>query len=89
MEKHLISLTELGRSTGSVVEQISADGRPRLITRRGEPIAVLLDLGTFERIENDLELLRRLALGEVESASGRGHPMAEVLADCDLLLEEN
>jgi prevent-host-death family protein len=84
-----ITVTELGRSPSSAVRAVAADGRPCVITRRGQPLAVLLDLGTVARIEHDLELLRRLALGEVESAGGRGHPMAEVLAECDLLLEEN
>jgi len=89
MEKQFISLTDLGRSPAAAVEAAATDGRPLLVTRRGEPVAILLDLDTFRRIENDLELLRRLALGEVESAGGRGHPMADVLAECDLLLEDN
>jgi prevent-host-death family protein len=89
MRTRPISVTDLARSPASAIQGAVADGHPRLVTRRGRPVAVLLDLATFRRLGNDLELLRRLALGEVESAAGRGHAMAEVLADCDLLLEEN
>ena len=87
--KQLISLTELGRSPASAVNAVAQDGNPLLVTRRGEPVAVLLDIDSFRRMTNDLDFLRLLALGEVESAGGHGHTMAEVVAECDLLLEEN
>jgi prevent-host-death family protein len=89
MDKLSITFSELRRNPMSVVARITDDGRPGLVTRRGEPLAVLLDIDTFRSMTQEHELLRRLALGELESAVGRGAPMADVLDECDLLFEEN
>jgi prevent-host-death family protein len=89
MDKPSITISALRRDPSSTVERIAEDGRPCLVTHRGEPFAVMLDIDTFRSMAQDLELLRRLALGELESTVGQGTPMAEVLAECDLLLEEN
>jgi prevent-host-death family protein len=89
MDKLSITISALRRDPLSVVERIAEDEHPCLVTHRGEPFAILLDIDGFRRMAQELELLRRLALGELESAVGQGTPMAEVLAECDLLLEEN
>jgi len=89
MKTASVSITELRRDPMMVVASMSTAGHPHLLTRNGEPVAALIDLDTLRRLDHELELLRRLALGEVESAAGVGHTLAEVLADCDLLLEGN
>ena len=89
MDTKAVPLTALRRDPSAVVRSVARDGRPRIVTRRGEPVAALLDLSTLRRLGDELEVLRALALGEVESAGGRGYPLEDVLSECDLLLEEN
>lgn len=84
-----VGLHGLGDSTGEVVRRVQATGRPAVVTDNGVPVAVVLDPRAYRRLSRDRELLRRLALGELESAGGDGEPLEDVLADCDLLLEEN
>ncbi len=62
---------------------------PLVVTVGGEKKAVLLSTESFERMLGEREVLRRLALGDLEFAGSEGHPMHEVLEDCDLLLEES
>ncbi len=83
-----ITLKSLRQDPFAAVEAVAADGQPRLLTRRGEPAAMLLASDTYRRREHELQLLRRRALGELESAGGKGHRLTEVLGECDKLLEE-
>ena len=60
-----------------------------ILTREGRPVAVVMAADAAKRLSEERELLRRLALGELESAAGEGDELSLVLEDCRLLLEEN
>ena len=62
---------------------------PVVVTRRGRPVAVLMGVEAHERLENDRQLLRMLAIGELESVAGTGVSLDEVLDEADDLLTEN
>lgn len=64
-------------------------GEPVILARGGAPVAALIDVAILRSLTDERELLRRLALGELESAAGEGEELASVLEDCRLLLEEN
>ena len=64
-------------------------GRPVVLTRDGRPVAAIVDIAFLSKLSSERELLRRLALGELESAAGEGHDLEEVLEECRMLLEEN
>jgi len=75
-----------------VVEELAAraeDGEPVILTRAGEPVAAVIAIETLRSLTDERELLRRLALGELESAAGEGEELGAVLEDCRLLLEKN
>lgn len=57
--------------------------RPRtlVITQKGEAKAVLQDVASYERTQESLALLRRLAEGQQELKSGAHRPSDKVLAD--------
>jgi len=77
---------------GLVVEEMARraeDGRTVILTRGGKPVAAVIAIDTLRNLTDERELLRRLALGELESAAGEGGQLEDVLADCRLLLEEN
>ena len=60
-----------------------------ILTRGGEPVAAVIAIDALRTLTDERELLRRLALGELESAAGEGEQLEAVLEDCRLLLEEN
>ncbi len=60
-----------------------------VLTRDGRPVAVVMGMTALKELTDERELLRRLALGELESAGGEGDDLAAVIEDCRLLLEEN
>jgi len=60
-----------------------------VLTREGRPVAVVMGMTALKELTDERELLRRLALGELESAGREGDDLEAVLEDCRLLLEGN
>jgi len=67
----------------------SSEGETVILSRNGQGVAVIMNITALRRLTEERELLRRLALGELESAAGEGDDLESVLEDCRLLLEEN
>lgn len=81
-----VSVAELGENPGRVVRRVRGSKQPLMVTERGRAQAVLLGVEAFERNERERQILRELARGEREIASGRGSSLEKVLADADKIL---
>jgi prevent-host-death family protein len=82
-------MTALLRSPATVMQRLADSDEPMVLTRRGRPVAVLLSVEAYARAARDQQVLRMLALGEMEAAAGVGEDLDRVLADAEALLEEN
>ena len=66
------TLTTLRRQTTKILKQIENDRLPVLITLQGVPSAYLIDVQTFETLQNRMTLLEGIARGEKAIEEGRG-----------------
>jgi len=82
-------LVEIERLTDKELATWAEDGDPVILTRDGRPVAAVIGIEALRVLTDERELLRRLALGELESAAGEGDELDAVLEDCRLLMEEN
>jgi prevent-host-death family protein len=57
-------VTTLKRKATDVISQLTADQEPVLITQHGLPAAYLIDVKTYEGMQNRLTLLEGIARGE-------------------------
>jgi prevent-host-death family protein len=57
-------VTTLKRKATDVISQLNADQVPVLITQHGLPAAYLIDVQTYEVMQNRLTLLEGIARGE-------------------------
>ncbi len=69
------------RMLPGIVKRASASGDPVFITQHGRASAVLVSAGTYERTQRELEMLRILAQGEADIATGVGHDLDAVMAE--------
>ena len=69
--RNTVDVETLHADMSAIVES-AASGRPVVVTRDGRPIAVVLDIRRLDALRRERELLRRLALGELEAAAGEG-----------------
>ena len=85
---HIIPITDLRQDAASVLRRVRDSNEPVFITQRGRATAVMLSAEAYERSEHERELLRLLARGEKEIATGSGHGLDDVLDEADALLAE-
>jgi prevent-host-death family protein len=64
-------VTTLKRNATKILTQLAKDQSPVLITQHGIPTAYLVDLVTFEALQNRMRLLEGIARGERAIQEGR------------------
>jgi prevent-host-death family protein len=77
---HVKPISYLKANAAEVLAQLTEQRQPMLITQNGEAKAVLQDVASFEETQELLALLKILALGNQEVASGKLKPAADVIA---------
>lgn len=82
----IVPITDLRHDSSAVLKRVRASREPLIITQRGRAAAVMLSVEEYERAENERQILRLLARGEKEIASGEGHDLKALLAEADKLL---
>jgi len=64
-------VTNLKRNATKILSELLEDRSPILITQHGIPTAYLVDVVTFEALQNRLRLLEGIARGERAIQDGR------------------
>lgn len=85
----IVPVTDLRQDAAFVLNEIQKADEPWIITQRGRATAVLLSVEAYKRSQREHELLRLLAVGEKEIASGKGYALDSVLQDADRLLSDS
>ena len=73
-------ISYLKANAAEVLLHLSDQRQPLVITQNGEAKAVLQDVASFEETQETLALLKVLALGSQDIATGRLKPVNEVVA---------
>ena len=84
----VVPVTDLRQDATAILKRVKASSKPTLITQRGRVAAVMLSIEAYEHSQNELEILRLLAKGEKEIASGKGYDLDEVLREADAILSQ-
>lgn len=72
-------ISYLKANAAGVLEELSEQRRPLIITQNGEAKAVLQDVASYEETQEAMALLKILALGNKQIAQGKVRPVAEVV----------
>ena len=73
-------ISYLKANAAEVLKQLAEQRVPLVITQNGVAKAVLQDVASFEETQETLALLKILALGNQDAASGKVKPAADVVA---------
>lgn len=71
-------ISYLKANAAEVLQDLSDQRQPMVITQNGEAKAVLQDVASYEETQETLALLKILALGNQQLAQGRVKPLADV-----------
>jgi antitoxin YefM len=64
-------VSEFRANAAELIEQVRATGRPLVLTQRGHSAAVVLDVADYERMVDEVDLLRDVRTAEEEIESGK------------------
>ena len=73
------SISYIKANAAEVLDRLSEDREPMLITQNGEARAVLQDVQSYEDTQETMALLKLLALGQQDIQAGRTRPVANVV----------
>lgn len=72
-------ISYLKANAAEVLQDLTENREPYLITQNGEARAVMQDIASYENTQETLALLKVLALGTQEIEEGKVTPVAEVV----------
>jgi antitoxin YefM len=65
-------LSEFRANAAAFVQHVRSTRRPLVLTQHGRGAAVLLDIGEYERLVEQIELLQEVQTAEQQLADGQG-----------------
>jgi prevent-host-death family protein len=83
----IVPVSDLRKGAADLLGRLRKTRKPVVITQRGRSAAVIVSVESYEEAEREREILLRIARGEREVKSGRGHDLASVMADADALID--
>jgi prevent-host-death family protein len=72
-------ISYLKANAAEVLQELTAQRKPLIITQNGEAKAVIQDVASYEETQETLALLKILALGNQQIAQGKVKPVANVV----------
>lgn len=70
-------VSEFRANAAELIEHVRHTRRPLVLTQRGHSAAVVLDVGEYERLLEEVELLRDITTAEKQIEAGTGVSHAE------------
>ena len=80
LDQDIRPLSEFRTHAASLVQQVRETKRPLVLTQRGHSTAVVLDVAEYERLLEQVEILRDIRTAEHQLAEGHGIPHADAKA---------
>jgi prevent-host-death family protein len=71
-------ISYLKAHAAEVLQELTDQRQPMIITQNGEAKAVIQDVASYEQTQETLALLKILALGNQQVVQGRVKPLADV-----------
>jgi prevent-host-death family protein len=72
-------ISYLKANAAEVLQELTAQRQPLVITQNGEAKAVIQDVASYEETQETLAFLKILALGNRQVAQGRVKPLSDVV----------
>ncbi|MNF90679.1 type II toxin-antitoxin system [compost metagenome] len=76
-------ISYLKSHTAEIVKTLTESREPLVITQNGEAKLVVMDVKSFEELEDTMALLKLLAMGNREIEEGKFRDAEDVFADMD------
>lgn len=80
-------ISYLKANAAELIRNVSAGGRPFVITQHGEAKAILIDVAAYEALQDSLALLKMLAQSRESLKRGLAKPLKKAFAGARRLIK--
>ena len=84
----IVPISELRQDATSVLRRTVTTGNPVFVTQHGRASAVVMSATAYEKVQNEIGILKMLLQGRRDIEAGAGRDISEVMADADNLMAE-
>ena len=77
LDEDIKPLSEFRANAAALLDRVRETKRPLILTQRGHSTAVVVDVAEYERLVEEITLLRDVHVAERQLAEGRGVPHEE------------
>ena len=88
LKEDIKPLSQFRINPNSVIQQIKKNQRPVVITDRGKPSVILVDLDEYERQQEKMDLMEAILDGERDVESGRTQSVDKLYKQTRVWLQE-
>jgi len=87
LAKDIRPISYVKSHTAEMIKQVGEQGNPIVITQNGEAKAVLLDVDSYQKIVDAINLMKIVSIGQNDIRNGRYISDDELQKKVELLLE--
>lgn len=80
-------LTDFKNNMKAYIKELNSNKQPIVLTQRGKSAAVLLDAEKFQEMQDQIEFMRKIALGLEDYKQGRLHSISDTFAELDDIIK--
>lgn len=78
LEADIQAVSDFRANTAAILTQVKTTGRPVVLTQRGRSAALLVDVGSYQQLLDDLDAMRDVIAGFEDAQAGRVSSSADV-----------
>jgi len=84
--RNITPLTDFRNNIKKYLEEISIHKKPIILTQHGKSAAVIMDAEKYQEMQDQIDLMRKVALGLEDYREGRIVPADDVFNEIDQIL---
>jgi len=84
--KNIKPLTDFRKNMKKYISELKSNKKPIILTQHGKGTAVILDSEKYQELQDEIDFMRRVALGLDDIKNNRIHPFSEAIDEIDNLI---
>lgn len=84
--RNIKPLTDFRNHIKKYIEELKITKKPIVLTQHGKCAAVILDADKFQEMQDQIEFMKKIALGLEEYKHNKIHPKSEVFSEIDEII---
>ncbi|MBN1181933.1 MAG: type II toxin-antitoxin system Phd/YefM family antitoxin [Bacteroidales bacterium] len=86
--KNIKPLTDFRKNMKEYISELKSNKKPIILTQHGKGTAVILDADKYQELQDQIDFMRKVALGLDDIKNNRIHPFSEAINEIDNMISQ-